>query len=557
MPPIVSMLNLEDTGSSPIVITTEMLQKMFTQIFTNVNTRIAQRIVSTIGDTSDNDHVPSALAVLNMFKALKPSMQCQTVTGDIESVVEEPDSQTIYLQKDSADDQTWTIYLYINEQFVAIGDSNVDLVNYWSKNASDINELRIKILDSVGMASIKTEIDYENILRKADESSKQVVLSWINDAKTTILGWVDEVGYLKETDFATKFGEQLTSNKTTIEGWADAKATAAAEKAKSEVLEEVESDYVKNEGLSETVATELAKILGDGSDEDESGLTEAISGMIDEKLSTSKTEILGEVEKDYLKTAQFATKLTENKTTVDSWIDAKVNPAIAALDDKFVKSEDFVTKFNQQLTASQTTVEGWIETKVTAAQNSILGTIAETYLKTADFNEKFTAQLTASKTTVDGWIDAKLTDNNSTLKSEILEAVEEDYLKTENFGTQFASAYTPKETEMKQYVDNKVSTAKGEIETSLEDYVKTEDLSDAIQEVLGGGDDDGSLADTINEMIDDKVGTAKSDVLNTVESTYLKKEDLNSSLTVITEEQISAAISAAMSATDPFATVED
>lgn len=64
----------------------------------------------------------------------------ETVEGSIETVTE-PQTDVMYLQRDDANDKTWMMYIYTEANgWVNIGDTEVDLSNYWSKD--NIEEMR-------------------------------------------------------------------------------------------------------------------------------------------------------------------------------------------------------------------------------------------------------------------------------------------------------------------------------------------------------------------------------------------------------------------------------
>ena len=209
----------ESTDPNVVAMTPEMLQLLVTQILGKVNERIAGRIVNVISDTSDDKHVPSALAVFNFLRTVTPGMSCQTVTGSMDSVTN-PNSRIIYLQKDDEADQTWTMYLWVDDAWVSIGDTSIDLVNYWSKSDADIAELREKLLDTTGLQSITDGLDLANVLRN-DDTSKAIILEWIG---STSVGNIDEAtmasiieAVLVETDKVYVKKDELT---TTLEDYA-------------------------------------------------------------------------------------------------------------------------------------------------------------------------------------------------------------------------------------------------------------------------------------------------------------------------------------------------
>ena len=104
--------------------------------------------------------------------------------------------------------------------FRSIGDTSIDLVNYWSKSDADIAELREKLLDTTGLQSITDGLDLANVLRN-DDTSKAIILEWIG---STSVGNIDEAtmasiieAVLVETDKVYVKKDELT---TTLEDYA-------------------------------------------------------------------------------------------------------------------------------------------------------------------------------------------------------------------------------------------------------------------------------------------------------------------------------------------------
>lgn len=55
----------------------------------------------------------------------------EAITGDLP---EDPDTKTIYLQRDDEDDPTYIMKIYSNGKWIDIGDTSLDLVEYWKKD---------------------------------------------------------------------------------------------------------------------------------------------------------------------------------------------------------------------------------------------------------------------------------------------------------------------------------------------------------------------------------------------------------------------------------------
>lgn len=116
------------------------LQTIAKGILAQVNTRINERIVTTIDENSDDDHVASAATV---YKAIVNSkrMSIKFITGDIDELVpiEERDPTVLYFQRDDEEDKTWMIYIWDvdNTRWVCVGDTEIDLSKYWSKDENE------------------------------------------------------------------------------------------------------------------------------------------------------------------------------------------------------------------------------------------------------------------------------------------------------------------------------------------------------------------------------------------------------------------------------------
>lgn len=132
------------------------LQKLSKGILQHVNQRIEERIATSIDEKSDDEHVASAAAVYKLL-ASQSRTSIKTVKGDINTVVpiEDRDSSVIYYQKDDDNDKTWTQYIWDaeNQQWISIGDSGIDLSNYYSKD--DIN----KLVTDLGVDTLRNSVN--------------------------------------------------------------------------------------------------------------------------------------------------------------------------------------------------------------------------------------------------------------------------------------------------------------------------------------------------------------------------------------------------------------
>ena len=127
-------------------------------LLTKVNSRIQERIVSTVDESSDHNHVPSAAAVYAAINKMS-HIKFKTQTGNINDVTE-PNSSYIYLQRDDESDTTWMMYIYDADMgWIEIGDTEVDLSNYWSRSAEDVEALKIALGIPAEIERLDTKID--------------------------------------------------------------------------------------------------------------------------------------------------------------------------------------------------------------------------------------------------------------------------------------------------------------------------------------------------------------------------------------------------------------
>lgn len=170
------------------------VQKLAEALLTKANIRISERIVQEINDSSDANHVASAALLNTLLKAADAKIASNTaaiganttaigaantsitelgekvdtnktsidtvnstlstlaekvdglthltittVTGPITDITE-PDPTVMYLQRDDESDTTWMMYIWSVDKWIPIGDTEVDLSNYWSKD--DVDEMK-------------------------------------------------------------------------------------------------------------------------------------------------------------------------------------------------------------------------------------------------------------------------------------------------------------------------------------------------------------------------------------------------------------------------------
>lgn len=199
------------------------IQKLSEALLSRVNTRIAERIVQEVNDASDGNHVASA-AVLNALLKAKDTaiaanttaiganttaigeaktsitelgtkvddnktaidsattdlaalstkvdglthLTIDTVTGAIDTVVE-PSTSILYLQRDDEADKTWMLYIYREDgTWVNIGDTEVDLSNYWSKDDVDAMKEALGVPEMVAMTEAQITAAVEAAFKNTD-----------------------------------------------------------------------------------------------------------------------------------------------------------------------------------------------------------------------------------------------------------------------------------------------------------------------------------------------------------------------------------------------------
>lgn len=199
------------------------IQKLSEALLSKVNTRIAERIVQEVNDASDGNHVASA-AVLNALLKAKDAaiaanttaiganttaigeaktsvtelgkkvdanktaidtattdlaalstkvdglthLTIDTVTGAIDTVAD-PSTSILYLQRDDENDKTWMLYIYREDgTWVNIGDTEVDLSNYWSKDDVDAMKEALGVPEMVSMTEAQITTAVEAAFKETD-----------------------------------------------------------------------------------------------------------------------------------------------------------------------------------------------------------------------------------------------------------------------------------------------------------------------------------------------------------------------------------------------------
>lgn len=152
---------------SKYYINEEILEVLVTAILNKTNQRIAQRIVQTVNET-DTTHTPSAAAVFSAIKNIGHATM-KKVVGELPS---DPETNVIYLQKDSDEDPTWEMNVWIDGSWVSLGDTTVDLTNYYSHD--DVEKLKedLDLADywkKTDIEDMKTALGIEEMIPVTEE----------------------------------------------------------------------------------------------------------------------------------------------------------------------------------------------------------------------------------------------------------------------------------------------------------------------------------------------------------------------------------------------------
>lgn len=140
--------------SNKKVLDTQGLLFLLNQLKDIVENAINSSITDELTENSPNDKVPNAAAV---YQFVKDSIANMTHLN-FKKVTELPavgEPGIIYLvNKDSEtvpDDATYTMYIYFEEEWTELGETKLNLSNYWNKDELDVisNEEIEEILQEV------------------------------------------------------------------------------------------------------------------------------------------------------------------------------------------------------------------------------------------------------------------------------------------------------------------------------------------------------------------------------------------------------------------------
>lgn len=228
------------------------IEKLSEALLSKANNRISERIIQELTDASDEHHVVSALLLNQLLKARDEKISANKtvidsntastdnvkgivtevttkndtnisvmakVTEDVKSLntkvdglthlemhiivgsvqdITDPRTDVLYLQKDSEDDTTWMLYVYLEDgTWVPIGDTAVDLSGYWSKGDTTIKDsLNVPDMDSMTDDKISTIV--ETAFKNTDVLTPPTPVAPTNFTITkdnrSIVGYTGEVG---------------------------------------------------------------------------------------------------------------------------------------------------------------------------------------------------------------------------------------------------------------------------------------------------------------------------------------------------------------------------
>ena len=149
---------------------------------------------ATVAEAGNNNNGVSLEAVNTLISALDEKinllkhLKIETVVGPIDSVVE-PKEDMLYFQKDNEEDPTWVLYIYNSGKWIPVGDTSIDLVNYWSKDDTE------EIKNAIGLENVEplTKDEINTIVDAAFAKLNDPARFFVFDNETgTITGLTDE-----------------------------------------------------------------------------------------------------------------------------------------------------------------------------------------------------------------------------------------------------------------------------------------------------------------------------------------------------------------------------
>lgn len=131
----------------------------------NEVTKISAELSAQANDYTDEriNYISNIVNAINNWRY-------ETIDGDLPR---NPDPTTIYLQRDDEEDKTYVMYVFSKGRWIVIGDTSIDLVNFWKKD--DIESLANALISSPEfLSSLFTAGDEKDIELKVDPGSTVV-----------------------------------------------------------------------------------------------------------------------------------------------------------------------------------------------------------------------------------------------------------------------------------------------------------------------------------------------------------------------------------------------
>lgn len=148
----------------------------------NESTKISAELSAKATEYTDErvDYISNVVNAISNWKY-------ETIDGELPR---NPDPTTIYLQRDDEYDKTYVMYVFSKGRWIAIGDTTLDLINYWKKD--DVEALTEALVHSPDFLSkLFTAGNSKEVVVKADPGS--TVVATLPDG-TLVSGVADASG---------------------------------------------------------------------------------------------------------------------------------------------------------------------------------------------------------------------------------------------------------------------------------------------------------------------------------------------------------------------------
>lgn len=103
-------------NNEPVTITKAQVQYLAELILNAANSATEARMVTTVDDTSDDKHIPTAKAVNNKINAIQNFVVLTIASGNPYEADIDPDTNTIYMVRTSATSEKFVPYIWTREK---------------------------------------------------------------------------------------------------------------------------------------------------------------------------------------------------------------------------------------------------------------------------------------------------------------------------------------------------------------------------------------------------------------------------------------------------------